>query len=90
LSQTIRVMKTKLTLTIEKSVIEKAKEFAGNSGKSLSDLVERYLEKEIAEAELQQSNLPEEFKGLFGSVNLPTELNEKEAIREILSHKHKG
>ena len=40
-------MKTKLTLTIEKSVIEKAKEFAGNSGKSLSDLVERYLEKEI-------------------------------------------
>ena len=66
-----------------------AKEFAGNSGKSLSDLVERYLEKEIAEAELQQANIPEEFKGLFGSVNLPAELNEKEAIREILSQKHK-
>ncbi|GMQ34851.1 hypothetical protein Ataiwa_31240 [Algoriphagus taiwanensis] len=81
-------MKTKLTLTIEKSVIEKAKEFAGNSGKSLSEMVERFLEKEISEAELQQANIPEEFKGLFGSVNLPAELNEKEAIREILSQKH--
>ncbi|WP_338226029.1 DUF6364 family protein [Algoriphagus confluentis] len=46
-------------------MIEKAKEFAGNSGKSLSDLVERYLEKEIAEAELQQANIPEEFKGFL-------------------------
>ncbi|WP_026951853.1 DUF6364 family protein [Algoriphagus mannitolivorans] len=83
-------MKTKLTLTIKKSVIEKAKEFAETSGKSLSDLVEKYLEKEIAKEELEQANIPEEFKGLFGSVNLPSELNEKEAIREILSQKHKG
>jgi len=81
-------MKTKLTLTIEKNIIEKAKEFARNSGKSLSDLVERFLEKEIAEVEIQQANIPEEFKGLFGSVNLPADLNEKEAIREILSEKH--
>ena len=81
-------MKTKLTLTIEKSIIEKAKEYAGNSGKSLSDLVERFLEKEIAEAELEQAKIPEEFKGLFGAVKLPADLNEKEAIREILSKKH--
>lgn len=78
-------MKTKLTLTIEKSIIEKAKEFAGYSGKRLSDLVERYLEKEIAAAEIKQANIPEVFKGLFGSVNLPADLNEKEAIRKILS-----
>ncbi|WP_439475130.1 DUF6364 family protein [Algoriphagus formosus] len=81
-------MKAKLTLTIEKNIIEKAKEFAGNSGRSLSDLVERFLEKEIAEAEMQQANIPEEFKGLFGSVSLPADLNEKEGIRGILSEKH--
>ncbi|MFC3415973.1 DUF6364 family protein [Algoriphagus hitonicola] len=81
-------MKTKLTLTIDKSIIEKAKGLANNSGKSLSDLVERYLKKEIDEAELRQSNIPEEFKGLFGSVNLPSELNGKEEIREILNKKY--
>jgi hypothetical protein len=90
LYENTRIMKTKLTLTIEKSVIEKAKEYVGNSGNSLSDLVEKFLEKEIAEAELQQTNIPEEFKGLFGSVSLPADLNEKEAIRKILSQKHKG
>ncbi|WP_363318550.1 DUF6364 family protein [Algoriphagus sp.] len=36
-------METKPTLFIEKSILEKAKEFANNSGKSLLDLVERYL-----------------------------------------------
>ena len=83
-------MKTKLTLTIEKSIIERAKEFASSSGKSLSDLVESYLEKEITSLEIEQSKLPEEFKGLFGSVRLPADLNEKEAIRKILSEKHLG
>lgn len=81
-------MKTKLTLTIEKAVIEKAKKLAGNSGKSLSDLVESYLEKEITSAEMEESKLPEEFKGLFGSVKLPKDLNEKEEIRRILREKH--
>ncbi|WP_026966431.1 DUF6364 family protein [Algoriphagus terrigena] len=83
-------MKTKLTLTIEKSTIEKAKEFASNSGKSLSDLVESYLKKELAAQEIEKSKLPVEFRGLFGSVKLSSDLNEKEAIRKILSEKHLG
>ena len=36
-------MKTKLTLTIEQILIEKAKTYAKDKGKSLSDLVENYL-----------------------------------------------
>ena len=36
-------MKTKLTLTIEQILIEKAKSYAKDKGKSLSDLVENYL-----------------------------------------------
>ena len=81
-------MKTKLTLTIEKSIIERAKEFASSSGKSLSDLIEIYLEKEIIASENKKLEVPEEFQGLFGSVKLPTDLNEKEAIRTILREKH--
>ncbi|GAB3232145.1 hypothetical protein J0A67_18200 [Algoriphagus aestuariicola] len=83
-------MKTKLTLTIEKSLIEKAKKFANESGRSLSDLVENYLEKEVKESENKQLEIPEEFQGLFGTVNLPVDLNEKETIRQILAEKQKS
>jgi predicted HicB family RNase H-like nuclease len=37
-------MTTKLTLTVEKDVIERAKSYAKVSGKSLSELIEQYLE----------------------------------------------
>ena len=36
-------MNTKLTLTIEQSVIEKAKKYARKKERSLSDLIENYL-----------------------------------------------
>lgn len=36
-------MKAKLTLTLDKSLIEEAKEFAKSSNISLSTIVERYL-----------------------------------------------
>ena len=37
-------MTTKLTLTVEKAVIERANFYAKVSGKSLSELIEQYLE----------------------------------------------
>jgi len=36
-------MNTKLTLTIEESIIEKAKSYARKNGRSLSDIIENYL-----------------------------------------------
>ncbi|HOZ84998.1 MAG TPA: DUF6364 family protein [Niabella sp.] len=36
-------MSTKLTLTIEKEVIENAKEYARGKGQSLSEMVENYF-----------------------------------------------
>ena len=36
-------MTTKLTLTVEKSVIEKAKSYAKKTGRSLSEIIEKYL-----------------------------------------------
>ena len=36
-------MKTKLTLTIEHTLIKKAKEYAKGKGRSLSDIVENYF-----------------------------------------------
>jgi predicted HicB family RNase H-like nuclease len=37
-------MGTKLTLTVEKEVIERAKSYAKSNGRSLSELVENFLE----------------------------------------------
>lgn len=81
-------MNTKLTLTIDKSVIEKAKGYAKKSGRSLSDLIESYLQRLISESELAEESVPEEFKDLFGSVNLPENLDDKAAIRQIMREKH--
>jgi hypothetical protein len=83
-------MNTKLTLTIEKTVIEKAKDYAKKSGRSLSDLIESYLQRLISESEREGETVPEEFKDLFGSVNLPSDLDDKSAIRKIMREKHRS
>ena len=79
-------MNTKLTLTLEKSVIERAKRYAKASGRSLSDLIENYLDKITKDHEISESET--EFADLFGSVKLPNDLNDKLTIRKIMSEKH--
>ncbi|MGB3585190.1 MAG: DUF6364 family protein [Tunicatimonas sp.] len=69
-------MSTKLMLTLDKEIIEKAKRYAKHSNQSLSDLVESYLEKLTS------------FEGLFGSVTFPVNIDHKQAIRTILTDKH--
>ena len=83
-------MKTRLTLSIEKSTIEKAKRYAQNSGKNLSEIVESYLEKLVASLDESEEEVPEEFKEIFGCVNLPTDQDDKEVIKSILYKKHIG
>ena len=80
-------MNTKLTLTLEKSTIDKAKRYAKQSGRSLSDLIESYLE-ELTTTETPFEEVPDEFKDLFGSVNLSSDVDDKQAIRVILNRKH--
>ncbi|GAA0878504.1 hypothetical protein GCM10009119_14720 [Algoriphagus jejuensis] len=82
-------MKTKLTLTIDRNTIEKAKVIARQKGSSLSELIEKHLNEEISSDSNNDLKIPEEFRDLFGSVNFPVDLNEKKEIRNILSEKHK-
>ena len=42
-------MNTKLTLTVDESIIEKAKLYAKSKGRSLSDVIENYLKLLISE-----------------------------------------
>ena len=79
-------MTTKLTLTVEKSVIERAKSYAKNTGRSLSEIIENYLTtitKESANDELSPK-----LKKLDGVVNLTEDFDEKAELRSALEKKH--
>lgn len=61
-------MTTKLTLTMEQHIIEKAKEYAKNKGRSLSDIIENYLKvvvNEKADSETEIAPLAKSLKGSF-------------------------
>jgi hypothetical protein len=81
-------MNTKLTLSIEKSVIEKAKGYARLSGRSLSELIQSYLERLVLSSEERETQVPDEFKDLFGVLDLPTDLDDKAALRQMVFDKH--
>lgn len=83
-------MNTKLTLSIEEEVIRKAKAYAEHSGRSLSDLVQSYLERITSQHSEQATEVPAAFKDVYGSVALPENLDHKEAIRVIMRKKHQG
>ena len=82
-------MNSKLTLTIEKGVIDKAKIFAKQKGRSLSDIIETYLE--LITSENDEIN-PREYSPivttLLGSFQEPKNFNYKKEIEDILSKKH--
>ena len=67
-------MQTKLTLTIEQSIIEQAKLYAKEKGRSLSELIENYL-KVVLEDNQQKVNLSPSIKKLKGSIKLPEDVD---------------
>jgi len=79
-------MTTKLTLTVEKSIIERAKIYARNTGRSLSELVENYLET-ITEENSNQKISPK-LKKIVGAVQLPKDFDEEKELRSYVEKKH--
>jgi len=80
-------MTTKLTLTIEEEVISKAKLYASQKGRSLSDLVESYL-KTLAGAQKPEETLSPRVKRLVGSVKLAKDFDYKKALETEIRQKH--
>lgn len=78
-------MTTKLTLTVEKAIIDRAKSYAKRTGRSLSELIESYLENITQED--HDTDLSPRLKKLVGSVQLPEDCN-KEELRPGLERKH--
>lgn len=81
-------MNKKLTLSLNESVIRKAKVYAENTGRSLSGLVEDYFEK-LVQPESKDS-ASSQLKAISGKINLPVDFNEEEELRKALEEKHLG
>ena len=79
-------MDSKLTLTIEKDVIEKAKKYATESGRSLSDLVENYL-KLVTKTD-ERIELSPMVKSLLGAVKNPENRDFKSILSDQLANKY--
>jgi hypothetical protein len=86
-------MNSKLTLTIEKDVIEKAKEYAARQGQSLSSLVENYFKHITFEKKEEPKKgglkpLPESFMKLKGCLKHEGEFDYKEELTKALMEKY--
>jgi formiminotetrahydrofolate cyclodeaminase len=79
-------MTTKLTLTIEKSIIERAKSFAKNTARNLSELIENYLE--TITQENGEEKLSPKLKKIVGAVKLPKNFNQEKELRAYFESKH--
>ena len=79
-------MTTKLTLTVEKSIIERAKSYAKNTGRSLSELIENYFETITQES--GEEILSPKLNKLVGSVKLPKNFDQEKELRSYFESKH--
>jgi len=81
-------MNTKLTLTMEQTIIERAKKYAKGKGRSLSDIIENYL-KVITTGESETDiEITPLVKSLRGSFKAPKDFDYKKALSKGLSQKY--
>ena len=81
-------MNTKLTLTIEQTVIEKAKKYAKDKERSLSNLIENYLKALTKESDSNEIELTPIVKSLKGSFTAPKNFDYKKELANRLSEKY--
>ncbi len=82
-------MNTKLTLTIEKEVIEIAKEYAKEKGQSLSKMVENYFKLiTVNRKQIEPEQLSPRIRRLRGIIKTNKKINHKQILTEELSKKY--
>ena len=85
-------MDTKLTLKLDKFVIEQAKKYASNQKRSLSRIIESYLKSLINrdskndESDIEISPF---VKSMSTGIKIPADLDYKKEILNHLEEKHK-
>ncbi len=81
-------MNTKLTLTIEPSVIQRAKLYAKQTNRSLSGIIENYL-RVITGAEIKsETEITPLVRALRGSFKAPSDFDYIQELSKSLSEKY--
>jgi hypothetical protein len=82
-------MNTKLTLTIEREIIERAKNYAKEKNRSLSDIIQNYLKTLTKEEEKDKvKKLNPIVTSLKGSFKMPKEMDYKKELQNRLEKKY--
>ena len=84
-------MNTKLTLSLEKEVIEQAKIYAKGTGRSLSEMVENYFKNLTSKSKKEATENDEidpRLKRLIGIVKLPPDFDLEKAKEEYHREKY--
>jgi hypothetical protein len=81
-------MDTKLTLNVDKNVIEQAKEYAKSHKISLSRLIESYLSSLNAKKE-KETEITPLVRSLSGVIKLEIDFNYRESYTDFLIEKYK-
>lgn len=85
-------MDTKLTLKLDKLVIEQAKEYASSQKRSLSRIIESYLKTLINRDNNKNENdieISPFVKSMSTGIKIPADLDYKSEILNHLEEKHK-
>ncbi len=81
-------MNTKLTLTIEQVLIEKAKDYAKGKGRSLSDIVENFFKVIVKEERIVKTESTPIADSLRGSFKAPKDIDYKKGLTKALMEKY--
>ncbi|MCD6380057.1 hypothetical protein J7M07_06405 [bacterium] len=81
-------MNTKLTLTIEQTLIKKAKDYAKGKGRSLSDIVENYFKVIVKEEGIVKVESTPIVDSLRGSFKAPKDFDYKKELTKSLTEKY--
>ncbi|MGF7139520.1 DUF6364 family protein [Roseimarinus sediminis] len=81
-------MNTKLTLTIEERIIQRAKKYAKQNGRSLSGIIENYLKIITQEVDQDINEISPLVKSLKGSFKAPKSYDYKKDLSDRLSEKY--
>jgi uncharacterized protein YfcZ (UPF0381/DUF406 family) len=85
-------MDTKLTLKLDKFVIDKAKDYASNHKRSLSRIIESYLRSLTNQSDSKESDdiqISPFVKSMSTGVNIPADFDYKKEYGEYLTQKYK-
>ena len=85
-------MDAKLTLKLDKEVIEKAKRYAASQNRSLSGIVESYLQSislEEPETKYAEIEITPFVKSMSSGIHIPADLDYKKEYADYLDKKYK-